>query len=151
MARVERFAKHTKEEQVKWWLRLLQQKAYCRFRNVREAFRLLDVDKSGRVDRAEIRMFFNQFNLSEEGADIVFDSMLQGIEQQRQGSDAGEEEEEVDYFLFMQKFGSLLQPGGDEQQTSGTGGGGPSPSGTGTTAKRTPNLVYGPGWLRKLG
>ena len=34
---------------------ILQSKAYCRFNNVREAFRMVDLDKSGRVDREEMR------------------------------------------------------------------------------------------------
>ena len=41
-------------------LEILEAKARCRFVRVSDAFRLLDVDKSGFVDQAEMREFFGQ-------------------------------------------------------------------------------------------
>ncbi|CAD7937839.1 unnamed protein product [Amoebophrya sp. A25] len=108
--------------------KVLQHKAYCRFRNVREAFRLVDLDKSGRVDRSEMRGFFSQFNLSDASADLFFDSL------------GPNENDEIDYVVFMNRFGSIVLPGAYATESA-----------TQEHAQEPRNLVYGPGWLRKLG
>eukprot|EP00397_Hematodinium_sp_SG-2012_P015089 GEMP01015361.1.p1 GENE.GEMP01015361.1~~GEMP01015361.1.p1 ORF type:complete len:329 (-),score=61.39 GEMP01015361.1:1852-2838(-) len=78
---------------------LISQKAAFKFRNVRDAFRLVDVDKSGSVTRREMHIFFRQFNLPKRQADLLFDELDQ--------DDSGE----IDYVEFMDHFGSVIQPG----------------------------------------
>lgn len=113
-----------KDEAMKQLLEVLAKKAYCKFRNVKDAFRLLDTDKSGKVDRMEMREFFEQFNLSSASADLFFDNMNP------------DENGELDFAVFMDRFGTVIQPGART---------------TSEIVKQPMNLVYGPGWLRKLG
>lgn len=78
---------------------LITQKSAFKFRNVRDAFRLVDVDKSGTVTRREMHIFFRQFNLPGHQADLLFDALDR--------DDSGE----LDYVEFMDYFGSYIQPG----------------------------------------
>jgi len=75
------------------------EKAQCRFKTFREAFRNVDLDKSGTVNKAEISLFFEQFNLPPRDAQILFDE----LDQDKSG--------ELDYVEFMEHFGPIIQPG----------------------------------------
>jgi len=74
-------------------------KAAFKFRNLRDAFRLVDVDKSGSVNKEEMRDFFRQFNLPYTEADLLFDYLDY------------DESGELDYIEFMEHFGPVIQPG----------------------------------------
>lgn len=74
-------------------------KAAFKFRNLRDAFRLVDVDKGGTVSKDEMRDFFRQFNMPAADADLLFDSL------DYDGSG------ELDYVEFMEHFGPVIQPG----------------------------------------
>ncbi len=53
----------------------LRKKVYCRFSNLRAAFRLVDLDHSGSIARDEFHDFFHQLCLSEADADMFFDTL----------------------------------------------------------------------------
>jgi len=78
---------------------LIGEKAPQRFRTVREAFRFVDADHDGKVDRREIQCFFRVFNIPEDAANKMFDYL------DKDGNDS------VDYNEFVQHFGPYIQPG----------------------------------------
>jgi Ca2+-binding EF-hand superfamily protein len=53
-------------------------KAAQKFTNLREAFRFVDADKDGCVNRGEVRYFFRAYDLPETVADRFFDRLAQG-------------------------------------------------------------------------
>merc|ERR1719316_1075378 len=80
-------------------LELIGQKAFFKFRNVKDAFRTIDQDRSGSVDKQEMQAFFRQFSLPEETASLLFDYLDR------------DESGELDYVEFMRHFGPIIQPG----------------------------------------
>jgi Ca2+-binding EF-hand superfamily protein len=54
------------------------QKAAQKFTTLREAFRFVDANKDGCVDRAEVRYFFRAYDLPDAAADRFFDRLAQG-------------------------------------------------------------------------
>merc|ERR1712094_87727 len=80
-----------------------------------DAFRTIDQDRSGSVDKQEMQAFFRQFSLPEETASLLFDYLDR------------DESGELDYVEFMRHFGPIIQPAGadrvgadlDEIRTSG--------------------------------
>lgn len=110
---------------------ILASKAHFKFRNVRDAFRLVDVDKSGLVNRQEMHIFVRQFNLPVQYADLLFDA----IDVDNNGH--------IDYVEFMEHFGPVIQPGCQPFHTYR------SPLSKAGQRMFEPNAV---GWsLRKLG
>jgi len=66
----------TKEErEMKKILELLSAKAAQKFNTVRAAMRFLDADRSGAVDRSEVRYFFRAYDFSNEIADKFFEHL----------------------------------------------------------------------------
>jgi len=80
-------------------LELVGMKAFFKFRNVKDAFRTIDQDRSGSVDKQEMQAFFRQFSLPEETASLLFDYLDR------------DESGELDYVEFMRHFGPIIQPG----------------------------------------
>merc|ERR1719337_776104 len=80
-------------------LELIGQKAFFKFRNVKDAFRTIDQDRSGSVEKQEMQAFFRQFSLPEETASLLFDYLDR------------DESGELDYVEFMRHFGPIIQPG----------------------------------------
>jgi len=78
---------------------LIGEKAMFKWKNVRDAFRTIDQDRSGTVDKEEMKAFFRQFCMPEESAAMLFDYL------DEDGSG------ELDYVEFMHHFGPLIQPG----------------------------------------
>ena len=105
---------------------ILEAKARCRFLRVADAFRLLDIDKSGLIDKSEMREFFDQFNLKQESADLFFDHLKEN-----------ENDNEIKYAQFMYHFGPVISPGSDNNRQGGR--------------HMYENSVHALGWLRKLG
>eukprot|EP00441_Pelagodinium_beii_P027154 CAMPEP_0197660956 /NCGR_PEP_ID=MMETSP1338-20131121/51160_1 /TAXON_ID=43686 ORGANISM="Pelagodinium beii, Strain RCC1491" /NCGR_SAMPLE_ID=MMETSP1338 /ASSEMBLY_ACC=CAM_ASM_000754 /LENGTH=594 /DNA_ID=CAMNT_0043238419 /DNA_START=7 /DNA_END=1791 /DNA_ORIENTATION=- len=69
-----------------------------KFKHVRDAFRVLDLERNGRITRSEMRAFFRGFGHPEDVADRVFDL----VDQEGQG--------EIDFAAFMSHFDSVLGP-----------------------------------------
>lgn len=76
----------------------LGQKLPIKFRHPRDAFRMLDLQRDGRITRQELRAFFRGFGHSDEVADKMFDLL------------AEESHGEVDFNAFMSHFDSVLGP-----------------------------------------
>merc|ERR1719316_2606773 len=85
--------------------RIVGDKMHLKFKNVRDAFRALDLDKDGTVSRQELQMFFAGFGLPKEAADTVFTAL------DEDGS------ENVDYSEFMGLFGPIIAPGHQARST----------------------------------
>ena len=75
---------------------------------VSDAFRVLDVDKSGFIDAGEMREFFFQFNLKEEDADLFFDHLKER-----------EDDSEIRFAQFLQRLGPVISPGSNSTRRSG--------------------------------
>jgi len=103
--------------------KILRDKAYCRFKNLRDCFRLVDLNKSGKISRVEMHDFFSQFNLNHTDADMFFESL-----------DPDPVLDQISYHHFLREFTNLIQPGVYNNDV-----------------EVSKNLVYGSGWLRKLG
>ena len=106
------------------------------------------------------RHYFAHFNLSHASADVFFQSLLDGNQQDNQQDTAhGEdqqqrdippEDQELDYLSFIHKFGEIIQPEG--RTIAGSGDDMNSEEGAKKTNQTQPRtLAYGAGWLRKLG
>jgi len=76
----------------------LGDKLPLKFKHMRDAFRMLDLERNGRITRAEMRAFFRGFGHQEDVADRVFDL----VDQEGHG--------EVDFGVFMSHFDSVLGP-----------------------------------------
>jgi len=61
------------EEDRSWILRQLELKASSKFKTVREAFRFVDADRDGHVDKEEMRYFFRSYGFSPQVSDCFFD------------------------------------------------------------------------------
>jgi len=68
------------------------------FKNPRDAFRSLDLQRDGHITRKEMRYFFRGFNKTDEFADKIFDLL--------DPSDTGS----VDFADFLSHFDSVLNP-----------------------------------------
>jgi len=118
-------------KKIKEVIGIISQKAHLKFKNVRDAFRLVDVDKSGLVNRQEMSVFVRQFNLPLQYGDLLFDAM--------DADNSGY----IDYVEFMEHFGPVIQPGCQPFHTYR------SPLSRAGQRMFEPNAV---GWsLRKLG
>ena len=67
-----------------FWFGVLCGKIKDRFMHVRRAFRILDEDKSGKLDRPEFRMLLRMFNL-ESAPEGVFDRLVQMTDESGDG------------------------------------------------------------------
>ncbi|CAK0895730.1 unnamed protein product, partial [Prorocentrum cordatum] len=76
----------------------LGQKLPLKFRHPRDAFRMLDLQRNGRITRQELRAFFRGFGHSDQVSDKMFDLL------------AEESHGEVDFCAFMSHFDSVLGP-----------------------------------------
>jgi len=56
---------------------LLGERLNTKFRNLREAFRPLDLQKTGQITKSELRSFFRTMNMPADAADKVFNALLQ--------------------------------------------------------------------------
>lgn len=69
-----------------------------KFKFPRDAFRVLDLERNGRITRVEMQSFFRGFGHSEEVADRIFDLLDDELEG------------EVNYAAFMSNFDCVLGP-----------------------------------------
>merc|ERR1712032_100996 len=76
----------------------LGQKLPIKFRHPRDAFRMLDLERNGRITRDEMRGFFRGFGHSDQIADKIFNLLVED-------SHGG-----VDFNAFMSHFDSVLGP-----------------------------------------
>jgi len=76
-------------------------KAQQRFRNAREVFRFLDVNKDGRITREGCRRFAEYFGLSSDLGDMMFDMTCPP------------EASFIDYTSFIARLGPYILPGHD--------------------------------------
>lgn len=92
----------TAEDTLRSELRGLMQdigtKLQLKFRHPRDAFRMLDLQRDGRITRQEMRAFFRGFGYAEPVADKIFDML---VEDAHGG---------VDFNAFMSHFDSMLGP-----------------------------------------
>jgi len=79
-------------------MRDMGDKLPLKFKHMRDAFRVLDLERNGRITRVEMRAFFRGFGHPEDVADRIFDL----VDQDKQG--------EVDFAVFMSHFDSVLGP-----------------------------------------
>jgi Ca2+-binding EF-hand superfamily protein len=83
-------------------LRMLMQdigrKLPLKFKHSRDAFRTLDLDRNGRITRAEMRGFFRGFGYAEDISDRVFDLLLE------------KETGDVNFAAFMAHFDKIIGP-----------------------------------------
>merc|ERR550534_2259196 len=78
---------------------LMRQKSQYKFRKVRDAFRMVDVDKSGTVSLSEMRFFMHQFNLPSSAADFLYKK----IDTNGDG--------QVDFVEFIRYFSPIIEGG----------------------------------------
>jgi len=78
---------------------LVGQKAAERHKTVADCFLRIDTDGNGAVERDELRVFFRQFNLTQDLADYFFDTL------------DVDKNNEVDYHELRQIIGPYIQPG----------------------------------------
>jgi Ca2+-binding EF-hand superfamily protein len=69
-----------------------------KFKHQRDAFRMLDLQRDGRITRTEMRGFFRGFGWGEKVADRMFDMLKE------------EPHDEVDYKSFMSHFDKIIGP-----------------------------------------
>jgi len=74
------------------------EKLPIKFKHARDAFRCLDLERNGKITRAELQAFFRGFGHPEYTADQVFDLLLE------------DGEEEIDFKSFMTHFDPVLGP-----------------------------------------
>mmetsp|Transcript_37627 Transcript_37627/g.99534 ORF Transcript_37627/g.99534 Transcript_37627/m.99534 type:complete len:308 (+) Transcript_37627:3-926(+) len=77
----------------------LGRKLAFKFKHMRDAFRMLDLERNGRITRQEMRSFFRGFGHDEILADRIYDLLVDP------DTDA------VDFGEFMQQFEVVLGPG----------------------------------------
>jgi Ca2+-binding EF-hand superfamily protein len=69
-----------------------------KFKHQRDAFRMLDLQRDGRITRTEMRSFFRGFGWGDQVADKMFDMLKE------------EPHDEVDYKSFMSHFDKIIGP-----------------------------------------
>jgi len=85
------------DREVAYWFKFLQSKLKDRFSEVRRAFRILDEDFSGFLNRDEFKKVMDMFNLGDVIPDPVFGRILSIIDKDNDGT--------VTYSEFSQLLG----------------------------------------------
>lgn len=98
-----KFVQNSQRVELRRLMQDIGDKLQLKFKHVRDAFKPLNLQRLGRITRAEMRSFFRGFGHPQEVADRVYDLL-----QDKRG--------EVEYAVFMSHFESVL--GRDFRQVS---------------------------------
>jgi hypothetical protein len=85
-AKVEKVVAGPPDKEVVYWFKFLQSKLKDRFTEVRRAFRILDEDFSGFLNRDEFKKVMDMFNLGDVIPDPVFTRILSVIDKDNDGT-----------------------------------------------------------------
>jgi len=96
-AKVEKVVAGPPDREVAYWFKYLQSKLKDRFTEVRRAFRILDEDFSGFLNRDEFKKVMDMFNLGDVIPDPVFTRILSIIDKDNDGT--------ITYTEFSQLLG----------------------------------------------